>query len=823
MSIHTKRVDNVNQLPTDMNEPTDLFSWYKSPITNTIPLKRITIQQLYNTITTNEGLRERTEIHRRITDNRKARENKLQMFPYVTFNGIFKERGDEHIIGPSGFMVLDIDKQKDVKAISKRLATDTTLCPVLWFISPSGKGIKVVVRIDPRLIRWNAKSKKMLSYWTTINNYLSNYYKDIIIPDSKGNYIDESGTDLSRPCFICHDSECGFIETSIKVLGSDFVKEYTPASTKGYAIKNDNTKVSPKTTLNILQKRHCNTIDNHQPQLIKFIGAAMAIGENRETTLKYILDNIPISPESSQNDPGKLKYTVNDMYDRYQTDNREAEKLTEISFAYDIFLFRYSKDTDAYLLSGLCYEGTRQLLSNMGFFKRYLNPKSSTIIKEDRPIISEVSTEILRDAVTKYVDSISNGLSFTYQGKPYVIPAQALREIYLRQSNNIFNETWLEHMPEHTTPLLRDKPDVIYIPFKNKIVAINKVEITEKHLNELEDLSIWESQLIKRDFTYIRDSPANPNCHFAHFLHNVTNKDPLRFKALVTAIGYLMHHHFRPSEGEAVILYDEAITDVKKPMGGTGKGLIANALKEVRSVVKIDGKHFDMANRFRWERITPSSQVAWIDDVKPDFDFSILHSALTDGWTIERKHASQFFIESKDSPKTLICSNSILTSEGTTNSRRQLVYELSNYYSAKIGKGKKGPIEHEHGCLFFSEDWTTEEWNLFYSFMCDCALHYLNEGRVPHPEINVSANRLRQQTNEDFVSWAESKSFEVNVRYDTKQFFSEFIAIYYSQGHTIGQRTFTTWLGLFGDSIKWERITISSNNVQYFQFSARSG
>jgi hypothetical protein len=41
---------------------------------------------------------------------------------------------------------------------------------------------------------------------------------------------------------------------------------------------------------------------------------------------------------------------------------------------------------------------------------------------------------------------------------------------------------------------------------------------------------------------------------------------------MTTGIGYLMHHYFRESEGQAVILYDESITDLNTPMGGSGKG-----------------------------------------------------------------------------------------------------------------------------------------------------------------------------------------------------------------------------------------------------------
>lgn len=65
-----------------------------------------------------------------------------------------------------------------------------------------------------------------------------------------------------------------------------------------------------------------------------------------------------------------------------------------------------------------------------------------------------------------------------------------------------------------------------------------------------------------------------------------------------TAIGYLLHFYCRESEGQAVIFYDEAVTDTRTPMGGTGKGVLMSAIKAIRNVAKIDGKHFKSENRF---------------------------------------------------------------------------------------------------------------------------------------------------------------------------------------------------------------------------------
>lgn len=132
----------------------------------------------------------------------------ISQFDYVTFCGTFSKRNDASLITPSGYMVLDIDKQKDVNAIKKELLNDKELEPQLIFTSPSGNGLKVVVDIDVGFINNSTTSKKLLNVWQAINNYLGCYYNQLIQRDTKGNYIDPSGSDISRACFVCHDTEC---------------------------------------------------------------------------------------------------------------------------------------------------------------------------------------------------------------------------------------------------------------------------------------------------------------------------------------------------------------------------------------------------------------------------------------------------------------------------------------------------------------------------------------------------------------------------------------------------------------------------------------
>lgn len=498
------------------------------------------------------------------------------------------------------------------------------------------------------------------------------------------------------------------------------------------------------------------------------------------------------------------------------SDNSEgAIYLTQLTFSYGILHFKYARELKLFVLSSLAMSGVLTELHKEGFARRKIG-KGYTLIQVKGSIISEVNPEIMRNFMTAYVNAIKEDISFTYKGQPYDIPALAIKETYFRNSNNIFNDTWLEHLEIHDSPVLKDTEFEMYFPFTNGLVKVSKDGIKIESWENISGTCVWQDQLINRDFTHIKDCKS---AEFYKFLLNVTNKVPARIATVLAGIGYLLHHYFRESEGQALVLYDESVTDISNPMGGTGKGLIVQALKQCRSVAKLDGKHLDPANKFKYEGVTPSSQIVWLDDVKPDFPFEMLHSNLSDGWTIERKYHSQFFIEPKNSPKTVICSNSIIKGGGTTNKRRLFAIELSDFYSKQIIRGDEKPIEDTHNGLFFSaSSWDTLQYNMFYSIMFGAAHKYLNTGLVPFEGININLNRFRQATNEDFASWVVLKNFKANKPYDTKHYYDEFVAMFYGFIHAIGQRTFTGFLKEYSIYKRWSFKITRSNGVAFFTF-----
>lgn len=486
--------------------------------------------------------------------------------------------------------------------------------------------------------------------------------------------------------------------------------------------------------------------------------------------------------------------------------------LSHDSFAIDMWKFSIDKEGNPYV-DGVYYDGMIEKLYQMGYYKKYRG-SNYVFIKEDDKVISEVEVSMIKET---FFNTAIEAIDTNVKDMHVKISGKRLREEYLNRHKFVFDKQFLEHLPNHEGEILRDTKDKAYFCFKNTIVEVDKNGPTLVPYSSLLGKWVWEDQIIDRDIELATDVT---NSHFLRFIFNVCNQEDDRIFSMFSAIGYLLHNHSSPTLGQAVIAYDEELSDRDNPMGGTGKGLFANALKQIRSVVKIDGKKFDSSDRFRYQDVSESTQIVWLDDIKPNFSFSTFHSVLTDGWSVEQKYKGQFFIDPNDSPKLYLCSNSILTGGGTTNVRRQHIIEFSNHYSRQIKKGNEEPIKTEHGCIFF-DDWNSQEWNMFYTFMLMCVTHYLKEGLMTYEHRGLKKNTLLQATSEDFYTWTAEQEFITNVWYGTKKLYELFIKLCYGGKADLQQRGFTNWLRIYASCNGWELKTKASNSIQLFSFAAK--
>ena len=184
-----KKEDTLTPEKTKKSKPIiPKFSYFKRPVTNTIPDKKIDLVEIYNMIKS-ESFRSITEHLRAITDKNQAREYKAQNFDYVTFSGIFSKRNDKALMKHSGLLTVDFDHIPDIEGLKQTLLKDEYFETEIMFFSPSGDGLKWVVPID-----LTQGSHEFL--FRAIATYIRQTYSLD---------VDKSGKDISRACFLPYD------------------------------------------------------------------------------------------------------------------------------------------------------------------------------------------------------------------------------------------------------------------------------------------------------------------------------------------------------------------------------------------------------------------------------------------------------------------------------------------------------------------------------------------------------------------------------------------------------------------------------------------
>ena len=132
-----------------------------------------------------------------ITDAPAYKIYKEKNLPAVTFSGTFPKgkRKAQHLIRHSGYITIDVDglTANQIASLLAELAQMPHV--VLAFISPSGLGIKVIVRVNP--IPTNDLEHKG-AYQACLD-----FFEDLA--DEYEFEVDTTGKDCSRLCYLAHD------------------------------------------------------------------------------------------------------------------------------------------------------------------------------------------------------------------------------------------------------------------------------------------------------------------------------------------------------------------------------------------------------------------------------------------------------------------------------------------------------------------------------------------------------------------------------------------------------------------------------------------
>lgn len=167
------------------------ISYFKRPVSNTRPTSRVSLGHIAEYIR-GDYYRQETEKLRAISDPKERRKFKATHFDSVTFCGLFAERKDDQLLCPSDFLCLDFDHLGDrLTEVHQQLIMDPEFETVLLFRSPSGDGLKWVVKID-------LTSCDYATWYQAVLNYVFAIYQV---------KADDQCRNLSRACFLCYDPE----------------------------------------------------------------------------------------------------------------------------------------------------------------------------------------------------------------------------------------------------------------------------------------------------------------------------------------------------------------------------------------------------------------------------------------------------------------------------------------------------------------------------------------------------------------------------------------------------------------------------------------
>lgn len=712
----------------------------------------------------------------------KEERNELKKgLPSVCFSGKFSNRSADALIEPSGFMVLDFDgfetkEELELKRFDLELDDYTHSC----FISPSGNGLKVIVRIP------DADKHTYKRYFKAIQEYYD------------CEHFDKSCSDISRVTYESYDPNIFVNKDS--VMWTEMSEEESFEQRKVIIPTDDSNKIISG-IMSWWQKNYGLVSGSRNHNMHILASALNDYGVDKTEALQACLQFV-----QSDFTEREITTTVNSAYSRVVDhgskiwEDKEAVRIVEslvnqsvpMSVIRDI-VPNATEDSINELKKNVSSvefwsfnpkNGSvefvnhkyREFLVDNGFYKYYASRNGTfVLVRLNGNVLREVLPEHIKDFVIEFLYEMDDK-------RPFNAYSEKIK---------MQKEDFLSFLPNINTRFLKDNRFTSYVYYKNCVV-----ELTDNNFNTLSyeevDGIVWEKNIVDREFTVY----SYEGCEFEKLIRNISGGDEKRYDTMRSTIGYMLHRYNNPADNPAVVLNDETISD--KPEGGTGKGIFVNGLSKIRKTEYIDGKSFDPKDKFAYQRVTIDTQIIGFQDVLKTFDFELLFSKLTDGMPIEVKYQGQMYIPFDDIPKMIITTNHAIRGDGNSHSRRKWEVEFTKYYS------KEFTPFHEFGHNLF-DDWDHIEWLRFDNFMLSCLQLFLSKGLIRSNFKNLAVRKLEVATSSEFREWVlgNDKKYQLmpNTEYNGPDLMNDFTDNYpdFRPGGPMrfNNRKFYQWLDEF--------------------------
>mgnify|MGYP003636206648 FL=1 len=720
--------------------------------------------------------------------NKADRQELKKNLPAICFSGVFIKRTDKSLSEHSGLICLDFDgypKKKELLQDKENFTKDKFVYSV--FISPSGNGLKVLVKIP-----------------TDINNH-KNYFNSLDNHFASP-YFDKTCSNLSRVCYESYDPLI-FINENSSVWDKIDEVEYTEVvSTRdapSIPITDENKVVEilvkwwSKKYPMVEGQRNQNvyvlamafndyginkalagyilnqyiSADFSQLEIQRTIDSAYAQTGNFGT--KYYEDEDKLNSVKT-----KLRRGVSKKEIRYQLEesNLDSDTITavfnKIEKENEIESFWTKSDKGTIKIVHILF---KTFLEENGFYKFCPEGnKNYVFVKVTNNLIDHTSEKEIKDFILNHLIQLDDLSIYNY----------------FADHVRYFKEDFLTLLATIDIYFIEDTKDVSYLYYRNCAVKITNHSVEPIDYIDLGGY-VWKDHVIDRKFTI-----CESNSVYGKFISRICGDDISRVKTMESTIGFMMHGYKNLSYCPAVILNDEIISD--NPEGGTGKGLFMNALSQMKKLVVIDGKQFAFERSFPYQLVSADTQILCFDDVKKHFDFERLFSVVTEGLTLEKKNKDAVKIPFSKSPKIAITTNYAIKGSGNSFARRKWEIELHQHFNKD-----HTPLD-EFGKHFFA-DWNDDEWCNFDNYMVSCISNYLSTGLVKSQFVNLKTRQLSAETSHDFIEWCglveghiKNSSLEIGAKLMKQDLYFDFIGEYPDYAPkakmTISRTRFYKWL-----------------------------
>jgi hypothetical protein len=727
----------------------------------------------------------------RAAPNKKEADVIKQTLPCILFAGEFAERTGNGLVNHCGLMSVDFDKYpNDEVMLEHRAILERNPHFILLFTSPSGNGIKGVVKIP--------KATK-----ETHPKYFTAFQKEF-----EFDYWDKNCSNVDRVCYESYDPDIFINYDAIEFAPNLIDVGYSVSEKTPLIPITDEDKIIEKIMAFDWKKDFVEGERNNF--IFDLAGMFCEYGVSQSSAENYIYNNVVIGDfsETEMRTTIKSAYKKRNFDSKFFEDYQKIDKVrVDLKRGKDAVIKKHgiSEDTFDELKEVLEHEefwfitydknGKEKVtvdplkykffLERNGFKKHYPNDSQKpTWVYINSNKVNITSVEIIKDFVLNYV----------LEKKEFEVWNHCAKY------QNLFAENFLLMLESIDLKMLNDDRLKSYIAFKNGVLEVTKNSINLIDYIDI-DFYIWQDHILDRDFVELDEFEND----YQTFIKNISNETELPTECV---IGYLMSTYKNRSNNKAIILNDEVISE--NPEGGTGKGVFVQGISQIRKTSIIDGKLFDGKKSFPYQTVSLDTKILVFDDVIKNFNFEEKFSLVTEGLTLERKNKDAIKLNVHESPKLVISTNYAIRGEGNSHDRRRYELEIAQYY------GKDLTPEDEFKRQLF-DDWELIDFQKFDNYMVHCLQLFLNNGLVKQNAKNIKMRKFIAETAMEFFEFVKDEEVVLrNERLDKKAIFEKFTEEYPDFKKWLTRKKFNLWVQKFCTFNGFEYISDTSNGMQWF-------